>query len=63
MKVGTAEASTRFNAHTSQAKASYDGNMSDAEEDDIEVVPDEIDDTQVKNSKPVGAVSAADKEV
>ena len=36
--------------------------MSNAE-DDIEVVPDEVDDTQVESSKPVGAVSAADKEV
>ena len=32
-------------------------------EDDIEVVPDEVDDTQVESSKPVRAISAADKEV
>ena len=37
--------------------------MLDVEEDDIEVVPDEVDDTQVENSKPVGAVSTEDKEV
>ena len=36
--------------------------MSNAE-DDIEVIPDEVDDTQVESSKPVGTVSAADKEV
>ena len=63
MKVGTEEASTCFNAHSSQDEASYDGDTSDAEEDDIQVVPDEVDDTQVKSSKPVGAVSTADKEV
>ena len=37
--------------------------MSDAEEDDIKVIPDEVDDTQVESSKPVGAISAADKEI
>ena len=37
--------------------------MSDAKEDDIEVVPNEADDTQVGSSKPEGAVSAADEEV
>ena len=45
MKVGTEEASTHFDAHASQDEASYDGDMSNAEEDDIEVVPDEVDDT------------------
>ena len=63
IKVGTEEASTHFNAHASQDEASYDCNVSDAEEDDIEVVPDEVDDTQVESSKPVGAVSKADNEV
>ena len=62
MKVGMEEASIRFNAHASQDEATYDGNMLDAE-DDIEVVPDEVDDTQVKSLKPVGATSAAEKEV
>ena len=37
--------------------------MSNAEEDDIKVVPDKVDDTQVESSKPVGAISSADKEV
>ena len=63
MKVGTEEASTHFYTHASQDEASYDGNMSDAREDDIEVVPDEVDDTQVKSSKPVRAASATEKEV
>ena len=49
--------------HASQDEASYDGDVSDAEEDDIKVVPDEVDDTQVESSKPVGAISTADKEV
>ena len=56
------EASTCFNAHASKDEASYDGDVSDAE-DDIEVIPDEVDDTRVERSKPVGAISAADKEV
>ena len=37
MKVGT-EALTHFDAHASQDEASYDGDMSDAGEDDIKVV-------------------------
>ena len=63
IKVGTEEASTCFNAHASQDEASHDGNMSDAEEDDIEVVPYKVDNTQVESSKPVGAISTADIEV
>ena len=63
IKVGMEEALTHFNAHASQDEASYDGDVSDAEEDDIEVVPDKVDDTQVESSKSVGAISAADKEV
>ena len=61
IKVGTEEASTRFDAHASQDEASYVGDVFDAEEDDIKVVPDEVDDTQVESSKPVGAISAAKK--
>ena len=45
IKVGAEEASIHFDAHASQDEASYDGNISDAEEEDIEVVPDEVDDT------------------
>ena len=63
MKVGMEEASTRFDAHASQDEASYDGDVSDTEEDDIKVVPDEIDDTQVESLKPVRATSTAEKEV
>ena len=47
MKVGTEETLTRFDAHASQDEASYDGDVSDAEEDDIEMVPDKVDKTQV----------------
>ena len=61
--VGAEEASTRFDAHASQDKASYDGNISDVDEEDIEVVPDEVDDTQIEGSKPDETISVADKEV
>ena len=47
IKVGVEEASTHFNAHTSQDEASYNGNVSDADEEDIEVVPDKVDDTLI----------------
>ena len=63
IKVGTEEASTHFDAHTSQDEASYDGDVSDADEEDIEVVPDEVDDTQIKGSKPAEADTVTDKEV
>ena len=43
MKVGMEEALTRFDAHASQNEASYDGDVSDAGEDDTKVVPDEVD--------------------
>ena len=60
--VGAEEASTCFNAHASQDEASYDDDISD-EEEDIEVVPDEVADTQIKGSKPAETISVADKEV
>ena len=63
MKVGMEGVSTCFNAHASQDEASYDGNALDAGEDDIKVVPDEVVDTQIESSKPVGAASATGKEV
>ena len=63
IKVGAEEASTHFNAHTSQDEASYDGNVSDADEEDIKVVPDEVDDTQIKGSKPAEGDTVTDKEV
>ena len=61
IKVGAEEASTHFNAHISQDEASYDGNVSDADEEDIKVVPDKVDDTQIKGSKPVEADTVTDK--
>ena len=63
IKVGAEEASTHFNAHISQDEASYDGDISDADEEDIEVVPDKVDDTQIEGSKPVEADTITDKEV
>ena len=63
IKVGAEEASTYFDAHVSQDEASYDGDISDADEEDIGVVPDEVDDTQMEGSKPVEADTVADKEV
>ena len=63
IKVGAEEASTHFNAHVSQDEASYDGDMSDADKEDIEVIPDKVDDTQMEGSKPVKADTITDKEV
>ena len=61
IKVGTEEASTRFNAHTSQDKASYGGDVSDTDEEDIKVVPDKLDDTQIEGLKPVEVDTVTDK--
>ena len=63
IKVGAEEASTHFDAHVSQDEASYDGDVCDADEEDIKVVPDEVDDTQMEGLKPVEADAIADKEV
>ena len=54
---------TCFNAHASQYEASYDGDISDADKEDIQVIPDEVDHTQIKGSKPAETASIADKEV
>ena len=62
-KVGAEEAFTPFDADVSQDEASYNGDISAAEEEDIKVVPDEVDDTQIKGSQPVEADTIADKEV
>ena len=43
IKVGTEEANTRFIAPTSQNEARYNGDISKVDEEDIEVVPDEVD--------------------
>ena len=63
IKVGAEEASTWFNAHVSQDEVSYNGDISDADEEDIKVVPDEVDATQIEGLKPVEADTIADKEV
>ena len=63
LKVGAEEASTHFDAHMSQDEASYDGDVSDADEEDIEVVPDEVDDTQIEGLNPAEADTVTDKEV
>ena len=49
IKIGAEEASSHFDAHISQDEASYDGNVSHADEEDIE------------GSKPVEADTVADK--
>ena len=61
IKVGAEEASTCFDAHISQDEASYDGDVSEADEEEIKVVPDKVDDTQIKGSKPVEADTVAEK--
>ena len=43
IKVGAVEASTLFDVHISHDEASYDGDVSDAKEEDT----DEVDDTQI----------------
>ena len=48
------EATTRFDAHTSQDEASYNGNISEADEEDVQVVPDEVDDAQTEVLKLAG---------
>ena len=52
----------RFNAPTSQDEESYDGDISEVDEEDAEVVPDEEGDAQVEGSKPAGANTLADTE-
>ena len=62
IKVGTEEAATRFNAPTSQDEKSYDGDVSEVDEEDVEVIPDEEDDKQIENSKPTGDDTLPDNE-
>ena len=50
IKVGTEEAATHFNAPTSQDKESYDSGISEVDEEDTEVIPDEDDDGRFKTS-------------
>ena len=60
IKVGTEEATTRFDAHTSQDKVSYDGDISEVNKEHVDVVPDEVDDAQIEGSKPAGADTLMD---
>ena len=60
IKVGTEEATTHFDAHTFQDEASYDGDISEVDEEDVEVVPDEVDDAQIEGLKPFGANTLTD---
>ena len=62
IKVDTEEVTTCFNTPTSQDEASYDGDLSKVDEEDIEVVPDEVDDAQIEGLKPVGADTLTDNE-
>ena len=62
IKVGTEEAATHFNAHTSQEEESYHGNISKVEEEDAEVVPDEADDASIKTSNLAGDDKLLDNE-
>ena len=55
------EASTCLDAHVSQDEASYDGDVSDADEEDIKVMPDKVDDTQINGLKPVEADTVTDE--
>ena len=55
IKVGTEEATTHFDAHTSQDEASYDGDISEVDKEDVDVVPDKVDDAQIEGLKPAGA--------
>ena len=60
--VGAEEAATHFNAQTSQDEESYDGDVSQADEEDAEVVPDEDDDTQLKTLNLAGDDMLPNKE-
>ena len=61
--VGAEEASTCFDAHASQDEASYDGDISDADKEDIKVIPDKVDDTQIEGSKSAETIFIVDQEV
>ena len=61
IKVGTEKATTHFHAHMSQDKATYNGDISEVDEEDVEAVPDEVG-AQIEGSKPVGADTIASNE-
>ena len=62
IKVRTEEATTHFDAPTSQDEESYDGNISEVDEEDAEVVLDKEDDAQMEVSKAAGADTLTDNE-
>ena len=62
IKVGTEEATTCFDAPTSQDEESYDGNISEVDKEDAKVVPDKEDDAQMEGTKPAGANTLTDNE-
>ena len=61
IKVGTEEASACFDVPASRDEASYYGDMSNAEEDDIKVIPDEVNDTEAESLEPAEVVPKAGK--
>ena len=62
IKVGTEEATTHLDAYTSQDEASCDGDISKADKEDVEVVPDEVDDAQTEGLKLADADTLPDNE-
>ena len=62
IKVGTEDAATCFDVPTSQVEESYDGDVSEVDEEDAGVIPDEEDDTKIKNLKPTGNDMLPDNE-
>ena len=62
LKVGMEEGTTHFKADMSLDEASYDGDISEVDEEDVEVVPDEVDDAQMEGSKLAGADTLTNNE-
>ena len=52
--IGTKEAATHFDATTSQDKESYDGDVSNEDEEDAQVILDKIDNVQIETLKSTG---------
>ena len=52
----------RFDAQTSQDEESYDGDVSRVDKQDVELVPDEEDGTQLKTLNPAGDDMLPNKE-
>ena len=60
--VGMEEAATCLDAPTSQDEESYDGDVSEVDEEETEVIPDKEDDTQIKTLKSAGDDMLPDNE-